>query len=176
MNVNAVMMVFCQYGFRKASMEDIAKAAGVSRQSIYKKFGSKEKAFDWAINSATEEALENALTALAQEQKSIPERIADAFDNWTGAFVPVLRGTQHGGEILERAIETATQCGTTYDDTFYQALEDLLLCSGIVTDPVMAADKAYGLGMASKGLLLKAETSDGFRTNMERIIRAVLNT
>lgn len=174
MNVNAVMMVFCQYGFRKASMEDIAKAAGVSRQSIYKKFGSKEKVFEWVIEATTEASLAAALQALARTDKSLPERMADAFDQWVGSFVPVLHGTQHGGEILDLALESANQCGSTHDESFYQALETHLLEASLVREKGVAADKAFVLGMASKGVMLKTKSSEAFRADMERIIRAVL--
>ncbi len=40
-----LMLTFAQYGFKKTSMEDIGSAVGVTRQSIYKKFGSKEKCY-----------------------------------------------------------------------------------------------------------------------------------
>ncbi|TLP45638.1 MULTISPECIES: TetR/AcrR family transcriptional regulator [Cohaesibacter] len=174
MNVNAVMMVFCQYGFRKASMEDIAKAAGVSRQSIYKKFGSKEKVFEWVIEATMQAALTGALQALSHADNPLAQRMADAFDQWIGSFVSILHSTQHGGEILDRAIDTVSQCGSSHDESFYRALEDLMLEADLVRDRKAAADKAFVLGMASKGVMLKTETGDAFRLDMERIIKTVL--
>ena len=44
-----IMMAFAQYGFRKTSMEDIARASDLSRQSIYKKFGSKESCYEQVL-------------------------------------------------------------------------------------------------------------------------------
>ncbi len=35
-------------------MEEIARAVGLSRQSIYKKFGSKEACYTWALKTYME--------------------------------------------------------------------------------------------------------------------------
>ena len=40
--LNAALSVFALYGYRRASMEDIAKAAGMSRAAIYQHFRNKE--------------------------------------------------------------------------------------------------------------------------------------
>ena len=36
-----MLATFAQYGFKKTSMADIARAMGISRQSVYKKFDQK---------------------------------------------------------------------------------------------------------------------------------------
>jgi DNA-binding transcriptional regulator YbjK len=43
--LDAALPVFVRYGFRKASMSDIARAAGISRASLYLSFNSKEELF-----------------------------------------------------------------------------------------------------------------------------------
>ena len=49
-----VIEVFSNYGFRKTSMSDLAEAAGVSRQTLYNRFKSKEDILHWPkIHSAT---------------------------------------------------------------------------------------------------------------------------
>lgn len=173
MNVNEILLIFCQYGFRKASMEDIAQAAGLSRQSIYKKFGSKEAVFEWVINEAVGKAFEEAMLAMGDENKPVAERLADAFDRWAGDFVPVMRGTPHGTELLDRSIEYLSRDGHRGEEDFYSAVESLLLDSGIAGDRPDASDKAHTLALAAKGLLLRVETVDLFRQNMLRVIRAI---
>ncbi len=44
-NASAIIAVFAHYGFRKTAMEDVAKAAGKSRQALYNRFGSKDAVF-----------------------------------------------------------------------------------------------------------------------------------
>ena len=43
--LDAALPVFVRHGFRKASMADIARAAGISRASLYLSFNSKEDLF-----------------------------------------------------------------------------------------------------------------------------------
>ena len=46
-----VLRTFAVYGFKKTSMEDIAKAIGVSRQSVYKRFGNKKRCYAWVVDA-----------------------------------------------------------------------------------------------------------------------------
>lgn len=43
--LDAALPVFVRFGFRKTSMADIARAAGISRASLYLSFSSKEELF-----------------------------------------------------------------------------------------------------------------------------------
>lgn len=43
--LDAALPVFVRFGFRKTSMADIARAAGISRASLYLTFSSKEELF-----------------------------------------------------------------------------------------------------------------------------------
>ena len=173
MNVNEILLIFCQYGFRKASMEDIAKAAGLSRQSIYKKFGSKEAVFEWAISEASSSAFDAAMAALFEEKETMSARIVNAFDRWIGDFVPVLRGTPHGTEVLEKAIDYYTGAGHSGEAEFYSAIERQLLSDNLASTAEQASDKAFTLAMTAKGLLLRTDTLEEFHRDMERAIRAI---
>jgi AcrR family transcriptional regulator len=43
--LDAAIGVFARFGYRKTSMDDIARAAGVSRQGLYLLFSNKEELF-----------------------------------------------------------------------------------------------------------------------------------
>jgi AcrR family transcriptional regulator len=47
--VNIASHVFSKYGFKKATMDDIAKASGMGKSSIYYYFNSKEKIFEAVV-------------------------------------------------------------------------------------------------------------------------------
>ena len=67
---------FSRYGFRRTSMEDIAKETGVSRASLYSYFENKEEIFRDLSIVLHEEALGNAERILKDEtgRKSLEER------------------------------------------------------------------------------------------------------
>ena len=47
----AAIQLFCEHGFPHTSMEEVAKQAGVSKQTVYSHFGSKDDLFVAAIES-----------------------------------------------------------------------------------------------------------------------------
>lgn len=47
--LEAAIGVFARYGFRKSSMDEVARAAGVSRQGLYLHFADKEELFRTAV-------------------------------------------------------------------------------------------------------------------------------
>ena len=61
---------FSQYGFRKTSMDDIAKGLGISRASLYSYFANKDEIFRCVSIAIHERALEQA-NALLQESASL---------------------------------------------------------------------------------------------------------
>ncbi len=64
--LTAAMEVFANYGFRKTTMGDIIRAAGVSRATVYKYFGDKAEIFDSVVEREIGEML--AADRLAVEQ------------------------------------------------------------------------------------------------------------
>ncbi|WP_319530959.1 TetR/AcrR family transcriptional regulator [uncultured Cohaesibacter sp.] len=174
MNVKEILLIFCQYGFRKASMEDIARAADLSRQSIYKKFGSKEGVFEWAVETAAAASCAHALEALSDPKLDVRERIAEAFDRWIGGFVPVIHNTPHGTEMLERASEMAASGRSTTEAKFYQAVTRTLLETGCASNMEKADDLTFVLALVGKGLLLRSDTQETFRKDFERVTATLI--
>ncbi|WP_027857724.1 TetR/AcrR family transcriptional regulator [Marinobacterium jannaschii] len=48
---NAATELFCEQGFASTSMDQVAKAAGVSKQTVYSHFGNKDDLFTAAIRA-----------------------------------------------------------------------------------------------------------------------------
>ena len=63
--LDAALPVFVRHGFRKASMADIARAANISRASLYLSFGSKEELFRAGSTRAHASTMRNVEAALA---------------------------------------------------------------------------------------------------------------
>ena len=80
----AAQPVFMRYGYRKTSMDDVAKAAGVSRQGLYVHFASKDDLFRDMIDQALRLHLREARAALANEVHPISQRLIAALTEWFG--------------------------------------------------------------------------------------------
>ena len=173
MNVDQILLIFCQYGFRKASMEDLARAADLSRQSLYKKFGSKEGVFEWAVCTVMDQALKSAMDALGDEGAPLDQRLRAAFSRWVGDYAEVINTTPHGAEMLDRAMDIYKQIGKEGEEAFYARIETLLVDHGYAKDRSQAADKGFALSMAAKGLMIKTDSLPAFEADMERIFSAL---
>jgi len=88
--LDAALTVFARYGYRKASMDEIARAAGVSRQGLYLQFADKEDLFRASVQHHYARTLNGALAALGDKEQSIDRRLIAAFDEWLGRYVGMI--------------------------------------------------------------------------------------
>lgn len=63
--LTAAMEVFANYGFKKTTVGDIIRAAGVSRATVYKHFGDKDEIFDAVVEREIREMLAEDRRVLA---------------------------------------------------------------------------------------------------------------
>jgi TetR/AcrR family transcriptional regulator, regulator of autoinduction and epiphytic fitness len=73
-------------------MEDVARAAGVSRQGLYLHYATKEDLFRAAVQHLLDNALGGALARLAEEDQPLEDRLVGAFDAWLGQFAGAITG------------------------------------------------------------------------------------
>lgn len=85
--LDAALLVFLRYGFRKASMDDIARAAQLSRQGLYLHFNSKEELLRATIEYALDSSLAAAHASLHDHAATLEARLVGAMDAWTGRYV-----------------------------------------------------------------------------------------
>ena len=174
-NALGVLRLFATYGFRKASMGEIADAAGLSRQSIYNQHGSKEAVLEWAVTAFLDDITDTAVHRLKTTAGEPAEVLAQAFQAWTGDHVPLLRGTPHGAEILETALRSAAKASRNYVGEFADAITAFLCERGVFPARDKAEGATFVLGLASKGLLLKCETSEAYASGMDRVIKVLFD-
>jgi TetR/AcrR family transcriptional regulator of autoinduction and epiphytic fitness len=85
--LEAAVSVFARYGYRKTSMDEVARAAGVSRQGLYLHFADKEALFRKAVEYKLARQLSDALLALSNPQQDLETRLIAACDAWAGRSV-----------------------------------------------------------------------------------------
>jgi AcrR family transcriptional regulator len=127
--LDAATRVFLRHGFRKTSMDEVARAAGLSRQALYLRFAGKRELFQATVERMIGQVRAAALAALEQEERAPADRLADALTalngDTTGASGVVIR------ELLQ---ETAGVSGPLLDrlrDDVTAAIADLLRRTGI---------------------------------------------
>ena len=103
--------VFGRYGFRKASMDEIARAADISRQGLYLHFANKDALFQAAVRQELDTALGDASHCLNEEGVGLERRTVAALDAWLGRYV----GTMLASEIGNQRQNPAMRLGDMVD-------------------------------------------------------------
>jgi len=97
--VKAAFEVFITYGFRKTSMDDIARAAGMSRPALYQLFGNKTDIFRALADDLLSEVIEKARAAMAQGG-TFRERLDRAMQASILDMHRFIEQTPHGTELI----------------------------------------------------------------------------
>ena len=102
--LEAAIAVFVRYGYRKTSMDEVARAAGLSRQGLYLYFRSKKVLFREGVSHLLATSAAAARAALDDDDLDLVERIAQAHEAVYGPYVETLGGqSSHAAELLEAA-------------------------------------------------------------------------
>lgn len=101
--LDAALTVFCQYGYGKTTMQDIARAAGISRAALYLHFSSKEDLFRAGSRRAHARALDQADAALAAPG-DVVSRVDAAMAAYFGGLMAQISTGVHGGEVIDASV------------------------------------------------------------------------
>ncbi|SEF37819.1 DNA-binding transcriptional regulator, AcrR family [Amycolatopsis pretoriensis] len=110
--LESALLTFARHGYRKTSMDEVARAARISRPGLYFLFESKEALFRAAVTRALEEDLAAAERILGDARKPLRERVSGAFDRWAGRYAgPLSRDVtgviEQNPDLLGAIVETA---------------------------------------------------------------------
>jgi TetR/AcrR family transcriptional regulator, regulator of autoinduction and epiphytic fitness len=97
--------VFGRYGFRKASMDEIARSADISRQGLYLHFASKDALFRAAVRKELDTALGDASRCLNEEGAGLERRAVAALDAWLGRYVGSMLASDISGLRQNPAVQ-----------------------------------------------------------------------
>lgn len=85
--LHSALTTFLHYGFKKTSMDDIAKAAGITRQGLYFHFKNKDEILKASVKKALNDSMSAVDDALQSEDVSLEDKIYHALDAWYGSYV-----------------------------------------------------------------------------------------
>jgi AcrR family transcriptional regulator len=97
--LDGAMTVFLAYGFQRTTMDDIAKAAEISRPSLYLQFRNKQDIYRALAERFVERVLEAAAEALASREP-LAERLARTVRTFMG-IIGEIEASPHGPDMLD---------------------------------------------------------------------------
>lgn len=119
--LSAAFEVFINYGFRKTSMDDIARAAGMSRPALYQIFRNKAEIFRSLVLALLENLALGAKAAFDSD-KPFRDRLYDAIDVSILSLHRRLQSTQHGAELIDVNCEIASDLEEKWCDWMIAAI------------------------------------------------------
>ena len=125
--LDAALETFWRYGFRKTSMDEVARVADISRQGLYFYFGNKEDLFRETMRKSMEDALAAVSMRLADTDAPIQDRLAGAMDEWYGRHVGQLSGD--ASDLMERSGALLGSMLTDYTATVRVKFEEAIAAS-----------------------------------------------
>lgn len=174
--LEAATSVFLRYGLRKTSMDDLARAAGLSRQALYLHFATKEELFREAVLKLLGSLRETWRAALNDDGRPADERILAAFDAAHAHLVGSESAT-HMSELLAAATEHVGSAVAELDADLIADVAKLLKAEGLAAswkdDGVSARALAELLSAASYGYKHRAATRAEYRERMRIAVRIV---
>jgi AcrR family transcriptional regulator len=105
--LRAARAIFAHYGFRRASLEQVAQEAGISRTALYHHFRNKEDMFRACCERIYDEATEKAEQA-ATGEGPVEAKMLAVLEAQAGWIFRLLASSRHGLEIVD---ESNRLCG-----------------------------------------------------------------
>jgi AcrR family transcriptional regulator len=174
--LDAATGVFLRYGFKKTSMDDLARAVGLSRQGLYLQFPTKDALFKEAVLNVIATTRAAGQAALARADLDFEERLLNAFEAVHGHAIGK-PGSEHMNELLETATELV---GPVFDELEQGLVTDVarVLRGDGIADKwkpagVSAKDLAEHLYVTSYGVKHRVSTHADYRDRMRIAVRIV---
>jgi AcrR family transcriptional regulator len=174
--LDAALQVFLRFGFKKTSMDDLARAAGLSRQGLYLHFATKEALFKEAVLRTVSTMRAAGRAALAREDSDVEERLLSMFQAVHGELIGQ-PGSEHMNELLARASELVGPVVDELEQGVVTEVARVLRQEGIAADwkrlGITAKDLAEQLSLVSQGLKHTISTQNDYADRMRIAVQMV---
>jgi len=164
----AAWETFATYGFRKTSMDDIARRAGMSRPAVYLHYRNKEDIFRSLVQYYYDTACEDVRSALeiAGPASDVLKR---AFSAQIGDALEPMFGSPHGHELLEAGAQIAMdikEAGEARLCAIYADWLDREAAAGRMSFDGPAEKTAETITVSLRGIKASASDFETVKTNM----------
>lgn len=167
--VLAATEVFLRFGLVRTTMNDLARAAGLTRPTLYLSFGDKQEIFDAVIDRMVSDKL-SEIRAGMQRRKSFEAKLHFACINWSGASYDMLKTYPGAVELFDYRQPAVQAAYSRLTDLLAEVLEIPLRRSGF---KISAREAARTIALATRGLRELASSEDELRRVIEFQVKLV---
>ena len=176
--LDAALRVFGQYGYRRTTMDDIAREAGIAKGTIYLSFASKEEVFQALSRRLAQRMLAGAETA-RHRPGTTAGKLTAMHTAWFGTYAETIRRSPHAAELLDAkhrlSAGLVTDAGRRYQRLVRDVLAEAAAGELDLEAAGLTADTAADLMIASaRGLESIAASPAAYRRHLDALVRVMI--
>lgn len=171
--VRAATTLFSRYGYRKTTVDQIAREADVAKPTLYAHFSDKDAIFVAVCQHVVDGIL--AAAAAAVDQPDVVDRITGVLAAKFTTVFELVDSSPHARELLESQAAQAREVVERADAAYAKLLHDALRAAGKRGELEDRPAKLAPLLMqAGHGAGYGAKTAAEHRSNLRALVAALL--
>ncbi len=124
--LDAALRLFGQYGYRRTSIDDIAREADISKGAVYLSFSGKEELFR-ALCVSLIERVESAVARARAGKFPIEERLLAILEAKFGLYFETVRRSPHAAELMDSKNRLSADLFAEADRRYKRVLRDVII-------------------------------------------------
>ena len=179
MILDAALRLFGQYGYRRTSMDDIAREAGIAKGTIYLTFASKDEVFQ-ALSQLLSQRMLAGAEAASRRSGTTADKLAAMHAAWFGTYADTIHRSPHAAELLDAKHRLSAGLVSEAASGYRRLVRDLLAEAAAAGEldlkPAgLTADTAAELLIASaRGLESGAASPADHRRHLDTLVRVMI--
>ncbi|MFN4155623.1 MAG: TetR/AcrR family transcriptional regulator [Paracoccaceae bacterium] len=171
MILDAAFHAFATYGYRRTTMDDIARGVGLSRSALYLHYRNKEDVFRSLVEQYVAQAIVAMEAALMAPGQTPEQALIAAFAAKDGKLMDVVLGTPHGSELMDAGVSVTRdlidQAEAQKIALLSRWLAALPMADGIGPPEAVART----IMVSAMGLKFPGQTPEGYRQGQRQLAR-----
>ena len=177
--LDAALRVFGQYGYRRTSMDDIAREAGTGKGTIYLSFAGKEEVFQ-ALSQRLSQRMLAGAGAARHRPGTTADKLAAMNAAWFGTYADTIRRSPHAAELLDAKHRLSADLVSDAASRYKRLVRDVLTEAAAAGEldlesAGLTADTAAELLTASaRGLQSSAASPAAYRRYLNALVHVMV--
>jgi AcrR family transcriptional regulator len=170
--LGSALVTFARFGYRKTSMDEVARAAHISRPGLYFLFASKEDLFRAAVSQALKDDVAEVERILGESSLPIRDRLLDSFDRWSGRYIgPVAKDV---AGVIENNPDLLGDIVELWPQRFADLITNAIAAEATKTDQKAAIALAQTLISTAIGIKYQVDNRETYRERLEVAVDLLL--
>lgn len=170
--LGSALVTFARFGYRKTSMDEVARAAHISRPGLYFLFASKEDLFRAAVSQALKDDVVEVERILGESSLPIRDRLLDSFDRWSGRYIgPVAKDI---AGVIENNPDLLGDIVELWPQRFADLITNAIAAEATKTDQKTAIALAQTLISTAIGIKYQVDNRETYRERLEVAVDLLL--